>query len=237
MASLETLQMRNALSRGEVRQVGTDTPIAIRLKYIGTGTVTSVTTTTATDITMVTSDGGTDAYAFATYTTIGTLVDAINKDGIFSAKVLDSVRSETTASQFINGAITAGSEDGISYYDVLVDTDAADYFAVRLTYDRGFDKSHKSKHRVDLQEIVYLIDLGTAAANAVKIYKIDSDAVTETLVYQALSVDNTETTIRFANGEGVLSSDEGGDLVVKIDDSGNLANASGNLLRITGKIV
>lgn len=237
MASAESLLIKNAAATGTVVQVGSDTPVAIRLEYIGSGTITSVTTTTATNIVMVTSDGGTDTYAFATYTTIGTLVDAINADGIFKAKVLDSVRSEATASQFVDGAITAGTVNGVSYYDVLVDTDAADYFAVRLTYDRGFDKPHKARHRVDLQEIVYSINLGTAAANAVDIYKIDADGVTETVVYSTLSVDTTETTIDFANGEGFLSGDIGGDIVVKIDDSGNLADADGNFLRIVGKIV
>jgi len=234
MASLDSLQTRNLMAKGDVRQVGTDTPIAIRLKYIGTGTITSVTTTTATNIVMITSDGGTDTYAFATYDTVGKLVDAINADGIFSAKVLDTVRSEATASQFVNGAITAATEDGVSFYDVKVDTDAADYFAVRLTFDRGFDKAHKASHRVHLQEIKYLMDVSTAAAGAVKVYEVDGD--TETLVMSDLSVDNTATTITFASGDGKITSGNGNDLVVKIDDGGNLADSTGNFLRIVGII-
>lgn len=238
MSSLDFVHQRALRAKGEVRQVGSDSPIAIRLRYKGTGSVTSVTTTTATNIVMVTSDGGTDTYAFATYTTIGALVDAINADAIFEAKVLDSVRSEATASQFVDGAITAGTEDGETYYDVLVDTDAADYFAVRLTYDRGFDKPHKANHRVSLQEIVYSINLGTAAAGAVKVYEIQG--TTETLRFSALSVDNggtyDNTTINFASGEGKITANDGNDIVVKIDDSGNLADNAGNLLRIIGTI-
>jgi len=237
MASYESLAIKNAASTGTVVQVGTDTPVAIRLEYVGSGTITSVTTTTATNIVMITSDGGTDTYAFSAYTTVGSVVDAINADGIFKAKVLDTVRSEASASQFVNGAITAGTVNGVSYYDVLVDTDAADYFAARLTYDRGFDKPHKARHRVDLQEIVYYADFGTVAAAGLKVYKIDADGVTETLVFSNLTVDTTETTEIFASGEGVISGDIGGDIVVKLDDSGNLADATTNFLRIVGKIV
>jgi len=237
MASYESLAIKNAASIGTVVQVGSDTPIAIRLEYIGSGTVTSVTTTTATNIVIITSDGATDTYAFATYTTVGTVVDAINADGIFKAKVLDTVRSEASASQFVDGAISAGTVNGVSYYDVLVDTDAADYFAARLTYDRGFDKPHTARHRVDLEEIVYYADLGTAAAAGLKVYKIDADGVTETLVLSYLSVDTTKQTENFASGEGCVSGDIGGDIVVKLDDSGNLADATTNYLRISGKLV
>jgi len=234
MSSQDALQMRALSAKGEVRQVGTDTPIAIRLKYVGTGSITSVTTSTATDITFITSDGGTDEYLFSAYTTVGAVVDAINADGIFEAKVLDTVRSEASASQFVDGVITLGTEDNVTYWDVLVDTDAADYVAVRLTFDRGFDKAHKASHRVHLQEIFYYLNLGTAAANAVKVYEINGTV--ETVRMQALSVDTTDTTINFASGEGKLSAANGNDLVIKIDDSGNLADAATNLLRVSGII-
>lgn len=235
MSSLDSLQVKNLLAKGDVRQVGSDSPIAIRLKYIGTGTVTSVTTDTGTDLELITSDGGTETFAFATYTTVGTLVDKIDASTYWSAKVLDTIRSEATATQFVNGAITAGDEDGTSYYDVLVDTDAADYFAVRLTYDRGFDKSKtQAAHRVHLQEIKYHINLGTASAENLKIYEIDG--TTETIRLKDLPVDDTATTITWASGEGFISAGNGNDLVVKIDDGGNLADSSGNYLRINGLI-
>lgn len=237
MASNDFLQTRAALKKGVIRQVGSDTPIAIRLKYKGTGSVTSVTTTTATSIVMVTSDGGTDTYLFATYTTIGALVDAINADGIFEAKVLDSVRAEATASQFVDGAITAATDvrdgdGGTLYYDVLVDTDAADYFAARLTFDYGFDKAEtKKKHRVHMQEIKYLMNLGTAGT----VYMYEVDGTTETEVFKEAAVDNSATSITWASGEAKYTANEGNDLVVYIPDTGNLADASTNYLRVIGE--
>ena len=237
MASLEWLMTRKELAKGDVRQVGTDTPIAIRLAYKGTGSVTSVTVTTATNIVMITSDGGTDTYAFSTYDTIGKLVDQINSDGIFQAKVLDSIRSEATASQFVTGVVASSTEDGETYYDVKVDTNAANYFAVRISQNRGFNGIQGKNHRIDVYEIKYLIDLATASANNFKIYKIAADGITETVVLQEIPVDNTLTTVNFSNGETFISSDEGGDIVVKIDDAGTLADSTGNFLRVIAKIL
>lgn len=240
MASFESVLTRFYAASGTVQQVGTDQPVAIRLRYVGTGTVTSVTVTTATNIVMVTSDGGTQTYAFATYTTIGLLVDKINGDGIFQAKVLDAVRSYATASQFVTGAITASvlaeAPGAFSYsiWDVKVDTSAAKYFASRLTVSRGFLRGNlKLQHRVHLQEIAYFATLGNAAANDVQVIMVSADGV-ETVVYGALSVSATLTTINFAAGVGKLTANEGFDLVVVVKDDTTLADAAANLLRITG---
>lgn len=235
MSSLDMLQTRSLMKKGEVREVRTDTPIAVRLKYIGTGTITSVTVDAATDLELITSDGGTDTYAFATYTTIGALVDAINADGIFEAKVLDSIRSEDTASQFVDGAITAAAdataESGVVYYDVLVDTDAADYLAVKLTYDRGFGAGkHKNNHRVHLQEINYTIDFGTAGY--IDVYEVDG--ATETRRARIAAVDNSNTSITFASGENMMTAKEGNDIVIYTADGGNLADSAANFLRASG---
>jgi len=236
MASMDSLNIRQAMKSGFVQQVGSDTPVAIRLRYKGTGTVTSVTTTTRTGIVMITSDGGTDSYEFGTYTTVGALVDKINADGIFEAKVLDTVRSEATDDQFVDGAISSSTFEGVTIWDVLVDTNTANYFATRLTWDRGFLKPHKVNHRVHLKHCVYYINLGTAAAAGFKIYKIDSDGTTETLIYSNTSVDSTATTEVDGDKNQYISGPEGGDLVVKVDDSGTLADASTNYLRIFGEL-
>lgn len=215
-------------------QVGTDTPVAIRMRYIGTGTITSVTTTTATNIVMVTSDGGTDTYAFATYTTVGSLVDAINADGIFEARVLDTLRSKATASQFVTGAITStDSVGGKAIYDVLVDTSAAQYLAARLSYSREFNVDRKT-HRVHLQEAKYYATLGAAAANKFQIYRISASGTTETVVHQALSVSATATTFSLASGMGRLSSVEGGEIVVMLSDATSIADAAANFLYVSG---
>lgn len=234
MASLDSVQTRQILSRGAVQQCGTDSPVAIRLRYVGTGTVTSVTVTTGTNIVMVTSDGGTDTYAFGTYATVGALVDAINADGIFEARVLDSLRSEATATQFVDGAITASviynaANTAQTVWDVKVDTSAAGYFAVCLSFDRGFD-GVRGAHRVKLQEVKYLMNLGTAGT--VLIY--DRFKGVETLVFSEAAVDNTATSITFASGEGNITVADGHEIVVHIQDTGTLSDAATNFLRAVG---
>jgi hypothetical protein len=245
MASKDSLEMNSLAAKGDVRAVKTDTPIAIRLKHIGTGAITSVTVTTATNIVMV-SDGYTQTYPFAaglTYNTVGKLVDAINGGActeaaggqLWEAKVLDSLRSLATTSQFIDGAITAGTEDGVTYYDLKVDTTAADYFAVRLTYDRGFDKANvKKNHRVHLQEIKYSVNSATPAVDGIKIYR--TNAGDETLVTQYLNVDTTETTINFASGEGKLTANYGEDIVVLHKDGSAYADVAGDYVQVVGVI-
>lgn len=234
MSSLDSLSVRQLAGSGVITQVGTDTPVALSLRYIGTGTVTSVTTTTATNIVMVTSDGGTDTYAFATYTTVGSLADAITNDGIFEVRILDTLRSKATASQFVTGAITStATSGGKPVYDVLVDTSAAKYFAARLTYSREFQVDRRA-HRVHLQEAKYFATLGAAAANQFKIYRVDAAGTTETLVTQLLSVSATATTFSLASGLGKISSVNGGDIVVILADGTSIADAAANYLYAAG---
>ena len=240
MGSLNSALLKKALAKGVVGMVVDDTPVAIRLKYIGTGTVTSVTVDTGTDLVMITSDGGTDTYDFGTYTTIGALVDAINGDGIFEAKVLDSIRSEATATQFVDGAISSSTlrDGGVSttIWDVLVDTDAADYIAYRLTYDRGFEREAiKKGHTVSLREIVYYMTMGTAStANSVRVYEIDGTTETQ-IARRATGVTQTETTINWASGEGFISAAVGNDLVIYVTDAA-FTDDAGNYLEVTGLV-
>lgn len=234
MASLDYALTRQALAKGVARTVVDDTPIAIRLWYIGTGTVTSVTVTTATNIVMVTSDGGTDTYTFATYTTVGTLVDAINKDGIFHARVIDALRADaTTASNFIDGAITAGAdENGRTDWDVLVDTSSTDYMTVTLSPLGLNYETQGEGHRVHLIEAVYNVNVNAALANGFRIYR--RRGVTETQIYRRASVDATETTVNFASGNGKITGNPDDEIIVRILDTTSITDAAANFVEIVG---
>lgn len=236
MGSLDSAMTRFYSKKGTALFRADDTvasagPVAFRMRYIGTGTVTSVTVTTGTDIVLITSDGGTDTYLFATYTTIGTLVDAINKDGIFEVIVLDSLRSQASATKLVDGAITSGTFGADTVWDALVDTSVALYIAGRLAFYRGFDKPHKMTHRVALQEISYLADAGTV--EYVYVYEITPSGA-ETLLYKKLAVDNTATTITFASANGKITAEDGNDLVVIVKATTSLAN--GCTLQLVGEI-
>jgi hypothetical protein len=232
MGSLDSALTRQALAKGEIVSHGTDEPVAIRLRYIGSGTVTSVTVTTATNIVAVTSDGGTDTYAFGTYDTYEKLVAAINKDGIFEAKALDVLLSTDPASDMVDGAITSGTDaNGVVVWDANVDTSAALQIAACLTPHRDWDSPSR---RVHLQEVRYSVNMGTAAADSVQVWRRRGS--TETQVFGRLSVDTTETAITFASGEGKLTGNQDDEFIVLVKDAATLADAAGNFVSAIGLI-
>lgn len=231
MASKDGLEVRKLLAKGTVIQKNADQPVAIRLKYIGTGTVTSVTVVTATGVTMITSDGGTDAYTFAAYTTMGALADAINADGIFEAKVLDVLLSAGSDNNLLAAALTTTTMDeaGNQVYDLVTDTSAFLQLGACLSPFRAFGSP--KGHRVNLQEVKYFATLGSAAADMVQIWKRTGS--TEVQLSGELSVSATATTINFADGDGYISSDENGEILVLLKDGASLADSAA-FLRVTG---
>ena len=233
MASLDSLRIREKLATGVTRQNGTNGPIALRLRKVSAGTVTSVTVTTATDLVLITSDGGTDTYTFSTYTTVGKLADAINGDGIFEAKVMDTLRSLNidTSSFLLDGAITAGSDDnGVSVWDVKTDTSVSLQISVGLLPSYNFGAP--SGHRVQLQQVVYSVNMGTAAEDSFQIWR--RRGTTETQVLGALSVDTTETTLNLALGYGSIGGADGDEIVVLVKDAATLADSTSNFVRVVG---
>ena len=232
MASLNSALIRQALAEGVVRQNGDDEPIAVRIRYVGSGSPTSVTVTTAQDITLVSSDGGTDTYQFSTYSTVGALADAINADGVWEAKVIDALRSDATASKFVDGAITAGSDDnGVVVWDVKVDTSALVAATVTLSPTApNFDAPRG--HRVHLQEIVYNQNVSIATAGAVRIYR--RRGTKETLIWSHTSVDATDTTHNFAGGKGKITGKPDDEFVVRVVDGTSITDAASNFIRVVG---
>ena len=224
MGSLNSIKLRSELRNGMTETVVNDTPIAIRLRYTSTGSVTSVTVTTATDLVLVTSDGGTETFTFATFTTMGALAEAVNNSRFWDAKLLDALRSDvTTGSELNDGAITVSGD----YFDVTTDTSTELAITYRCTFDRSVGQGRpKGAHRVHLKGFTYLANVNAASANGVRVYEYDPVVQTEVQVYQTDSVDNSSTNISFASGEGEISSGWGNDLIVRIQDGTSLSDTS-----------
>lgn len=231
MGSLDAARTREANKIGVLTHLKDDESVAIRLRYIGTGTVTSVTVTTATNIVMVTSDGGTDTYDFGTYTTVGALVDAINADGIFEAKVLDGLRADASASVFVDGAITSSTLDGIVIWDVLTDTDALDKASVCVTPDRGFSMGDALKDRkwCRIKKFSYNQNVNGALASAVKITKRVGSTETEVASYT--SVDATATDVfDYTGGDEFITVKPGEVYVLSVEDSTSITDDDANYI-------
>ena len=237
MSSLDALRTRKYNARGVVQNVGTDLPVALRLRYVGTGSVTSVTVTTGTNIVTVSTEG-TKTYAFATYTTLATLAAKINADGVFEAKLLDALTTDATTSKLLDGAITAGADGfGTTVWDVLVDTSTTKALTTCLSYKRDFNTNKlAAQHRVHLQEIVYYATLGGAGAGLFNVYLRKAGTLTETLIFTDTSVSASKTSYTFSNGFGKISGREGDEIIVRLSDGTSIADAAANYLRITGEL-
>jgi hypothetical protein len=235
MASLDSLKVRALNAKGAVNVTRDDTPVILRLNYIGTGSVTSVTPTTATNLITITTEG-TKTYTFSSLSTVGALADAINADGIFHAQVLDALRSDATnASNIVeNTAITAGSDDyGSTVYDLHADTSVNKSMTSTLSLFRNVNVGLKTGHRVELQEIVYYLDVNGASANSVRVYFRNTSGI-ETQVAGYASVDVTKTTINWAAGVGVITAPEKSDIIVRVQDATSVTDGSGNYVQATG---
>lgn len=229
MGSLDAALTRNANKENVVARVVDDTPVAIRIIHTDSDcTVTSVTVTTGTDIELIDGDG-TSTLAFATYDTVGEVADAINALDNWECKVLDALRADATdGSELVDGAISSATKNGETVWDVCVDTSTAKAITYRCTFDRGVNRNlPKHSHMVDLREFTYNLNIDAADANGVRVYKWDASAKSESQVWQATSVDATDTTHNWASGEGMISAGWGNDLIVRIIADGTVTDASG----------
>jgi hypothetical protein len=234
MSSVDGLKVRHLLRRADFNQVKTDTPVAVRIRNTANKAMTSVTVTTATNIVLIDSDG-TTTLAFSTYTTIGKLVDALNATSNWEARVLDGLRADATASQFVDGAITSSlSRAGVTVWDVKVDTSAALYLAAAAHPDRDYalDKEALRSKMVKVKKLDYSVNMGTAAANSAQVWA--RFGATETQLIGDLSVDTTATTLFNGIGDedAFIGGRAGEEIVFKVKDAATLADATGNYVNV-----
>ena len=242
MASSDSFNMRKLAARSVVKYAsGINAPIAFYIQYKGTGTVTSVILTTATGLILTTSDGGAESFPFATYATIGAVVDAINTSSYWRARSHASLRSAASVSRLLGAPTTytaTTDEAGQSVYGIQLATATGLQYAVCLTPRFSFD-SYARPRRVRLQEVKYTIDVGTAAADNFQVWhrRLGQGAgMVETQLLSRLNVDNSATTVNFASGYGTLDSLEDSELIVIVKDAATLADNAANILEATGII-
>lgn len=225
MSSLDAIQVRKGLGRGIIVRKGTDAPVAIRLRNKAGLAVTSVTVVTGTSLALIDS-AGTTTLLFATYTTIGAVVDALNATSSWEAKTLDSLRSDASVSRLLDGAITAsGDGNGVTGYDVLLDTSTALEIVVCLSPFRDWDAP--KGHRVNLKRLKYGVNMGTAAVDSANLYKRLGN--TETKVFGDLSVDTTVTTeLDFTSSNMDFYGRNDEEFIFLVKDAATLADATSN---------
>jgi hypothetical protein len=238
MPSLNESHVRHELARNIIGQVADGGCVLFKLKYIGSGTVTSVIVTTATHITLVSAAGGTtftDTFNWAvpaTYVTVQALVNAINNTGRWEARTMDALTTTTLGANYVtNGTLAV---DAAGEYNVMSATAVGKYLAYRLSYDRTFGNSRalRNGHRVSLREIVTSITCGGGAdANSLKVYECTPPGnnapygMAEILVLQRTPTSGAAETIYWASGKAKITAEEGNDLLVIITDAGSITGS------------
>ena len=170
---------------------------------------------------------------------MGEVADRINGSANWECFVLDGLRSDASTSKFVDGAITSGTKDGVTVWDVKVDTSALFQFAVCARADRGFSLPEERllQAKVKIKLLKYGINMGTAAADSVKL--VERKGATETVLLSDLSVDTTETTVfdSTAGGDDAFIGGEAGkEYVFLVKDAGAIADATTNYIRCLYKV-
>ena len=213
MASLDGLRVRNYLKAGKVAQRADDGSIAIRVRYTGTAGTPSVVMTSATGVAMTDATATVSApYLWSAVATVGALADALNASGLWEAKILDALRSDVTLNTFkSNTTVVAGTdENGVTVWDLVHDNNIVtntSVYAATVCLSPFYNFNAPKGHRVNVQELSYYQNVGTAAAASVLLYKRTGNG-NEVLVFSATSVDATITAITFASGEGKISGND-----------------------------
>lgn len=202
MASNDSLSIIKLAKQTVIEQGVDDTPVGIRIRHTSTDAITSVTVSQGSN-NLVLIDATTTVtidFTAAATNTVGEVVDTINASANWEAIILDAKRSDTTNTNdiFIDGAITASTYDGVTYYDVLMDTSNYNAMAKRLVYSRHTESGGRGKldkgHRVRLKEVTYnLTHGGGADTNALKIY--DCEGSTETEIWRSTPADGAATNL------------------------------------------
>ena len=248
MSSTDALYARKLAARGVVQASVDDTPVILRLRYVGTGAVTSVTMTTNTALVLISTGTGETTLTCTfgsgvTLSTVGALADYINASGYWEAKVLDALRSDaTTGSQFLeNTTVTAGTDaNGVVGYDLHADTSVNKCTTTTLSLGRNWNYPSKIKqmHRVNLYEIDYNENIGGAIAQGVVVYfRLNAgNGLTESLQFARSAANSAATTINFAGGLGYITAPDGAEIIVRVLTTGTQTDATTNYVQAVGTL-
>lgn len=242
----EAINARFALRENGSAALVADQSVALSVRYIGSQASATVTVVAATGITLKHGAAAAEAadttvdtngvVEFATYTTLGAVVDAINLSSNWRAEIIDGLRADTVSSS----ELKARSEYTLSparseVLGLLWDT------SVHLSLDYAISarrlnvqKSQKGRQSV-FEQARALVNVGSGTLT-LNIYDVTTDRATTTLLATFAGTDDTELSALIAGGEGQLRSQVGHDLLVRyvmsvdLPDTGAYLNVAGHVL-------
>lgn len=242
----EALKTREARRLNGSARLAADQPVAIAIRYRGSQASATVTVVSATGITLKHGDAASETadttvdtngvVEFATYTTLGDVVDQINLSANWEAEIVDGLRSDAVdSSETLARAETTLSPTNTQVLPLYWDTSAHLSLSYAISARRtNFNRSQKAKQSV-FEECRALVNVGSGTLTLF-VYDVTRNRDTSTLLGQWTGTDNTELTAQIAAGEGELRSEVGHDLLVRYTMSVDLPD-SGAYLDVAGHVL
>ena len=236
-------QLNAALRKSIGTHLIQDQGVALRIMYVGSpesssdyadavlvsGTGLTLSVNGAADTTV----GASGVLAFATYTTLGLLVDAINLSANWKAEIVGGLRSDSTGSSVLLARSTSTFRPWATV-SLYWDSSAYGFLTYLLEPGEAFDgvskvnafASNRAKlHRVGFKRLLCKNNNGGTAMTAVVTeLKPDKAATHKTLLSVAVADDTEKDT--GAQDEPKFHADFGNSLLVKFGVSGDFTDTS-----------
>lgn len=241
---LKTATLNKALAKGLGASLVADDGIALRIRCVAypesTSNYADAVLVSNTSLTL-SINGAADStvgtagvLAFATYTTLGALVDAINLSSNWNAEIVAGLRSDSVSSSQLLARSTATFRM-FQKVELKWDSSAATGLDLLLEPGIEFEKQLDSSavlHRVGFQRAVALVNTSDASATNILVYELkpDKSVVSKTLATFS-AADNVEKDTG-VDAE-VLHADFGNSILIRFRNSGGWVD-TGAYLKVTG---
>lgn len=217
-----------AVQKAIGRALVADQGVALRLRYVGSPESSEdyadAVVVSATSLTLSINGsvddtvGSSGVLAFATYTTLGTLVDAINLSDNWDAEIVAGYRDDATDSSELLARSTSTFRpyEEISLY---WDSSACSHISFLLEPAEAFArKSQSEQHRVGFVRGIANVNTGDSGTWDFIVYELKPDKATlYKTVYDADTADNTELDTGAADTP-LVHADYGNSLLVRVSD-------------------
>lgn len=226
-----------------------DGSVPLAVKYIGDLASATVTVVAATGITLKHGTAGAEAVDttigasangvvdFATDTTLGAVVDRINKSPNWRAEIIDGLRSDVVSGSQLKALSEYTFSPKREVKGLLCDTSVALYITYRISARRqNWNRSQAGKRSAFIQAYA-LVDVGSGTLT-LTISNVNAKSSVATTLGVFAGTDNTALDTEAGNGTPsvpVFLSEIGDDILVRYTGSVDLPD-TGAYLRVKGFI-
>lgn len=221
-------QTAKALAKAIGARVVADGGVALRIRYVGSPEssqdyadavlVSATSLTLSVNGSADTTVGSAGVLAFATYTTLGALVDAINLSANWEAEIVGGLRTDSTGSSVLLARSTSTFRPYLSL-NLYWDSSAASKITYLLEPAEAFATEGQVKqHRVGIKRVQGLVNTSDSGTWDATVYEVAPDRASALkTVLDADTADNTALDTG-AVDEPIHHADYGNSLLVVITD-------------------